>query len=86
MLEEPEVPTGFIVGTVNEPGYCEVCRAKLRVGRRAAIWNPTSELFCLDCAKAVGGEEEPDDVVWSLVIPMIVLAALFLLLILGLAQ
>lgn len=64
--------SGFTVGIINEPGYCEVCHHRLRVGSHAAIWRPTKELFCVSCAEEVaGGKQQP----WSSVVPTLMLAA-----------
>ena len=51
-MGRPDLPAGFIVGTVHVPGHCEKCSVKLKVGDRAALWNPSLELFCLRCARA----------------------------------
>lgn len=66
---------GFLVGTVNQPGVCESCGKKLRVGSRAAIWHPTRELFCLICLEVVW--VEPEGFKWdSVVIPLLLIVAL----------
>lgn len=83
--KQREAPAGFIVGTINEPGYCEACKAKLKVGNRAAMWNPTAELFCIECANTVGGGDDGDWVT-HLAIPILVVAGLLVILALGLAQ
>lgn len=67
MSEELE---GFTVGIINEPGYCEVCHHRLRVGSHAAIWRPTKELFCVSCAQEVATGKQD----WSSVIPTLLVA------------
>ncbi len=59
---------GFVVGTVHEPGICEACHHKLRIGTRAALWNRTRQLYCIDCAKEGGASYEPPSLVVSLLI------------------
>lgn len=83
--EEREVElTGFTVGIINEPGYCEVCHHRLRVGSRAAIWRPTKELFCVICAEQVAGSKPQS---WASVVPTLVFAiALFLALAFGVGR
>ena len=76
-MPESNVPPGFVVGTVNEPGYCEACHARLRVGSRAAIWHTTSQLFCISCANKVG-RDKPDDFVTHFAIPLLLVCGLLL--------
>lgn len=83
-MPSDETPPGFVVGTVNEPGYCEACHTRLRVGNRAAIWHSTSELFCLECAHEVGGGD--DDWVTNLAIPILMISGLLVVIALGIAK
>lgn len=78
-----EVPEGFVVGTVNEPGFCENCHQRLRVGSRAALWNPTRELFCVDCANDIGKDYPLN--LSEVIIPLVLVAALLVAVITGVA-
>lgn len=82
--QEREAPPGFIVGTVNEPGYCEACQDKLRVGSRAALWSASAALFCIDCAKEGFGRTEQDDAVARALIALILTLTLLALIVWGL--
>lgn len=74
MSDEATDLDGFTVGIINEPGYCEVCHHRLRVGAQAAIWRPTKELFCVGCAREVGATREPE---WAaMILPVMFIAAL----------
>lgn len=76
---------GFTVGIINEPGYCEVCHHRLRVGSHAAIWRPTKELFCVECAKDVSGKEA--EIGWaSVVITILFVLGLFALMAVGVVR
>ena len=66
---------GFLIGTVNEPGVCEACGKKLRVGSRAAIWHPTRELFCLFCLETVWVDPEGFRAE-TIIIPLLLIGAL----------
>ena len=74
---------GFRVGVINEPGYCEVCHHRLRVGSQAAIWRPTKELFCVDCAKEVATSEPP---VASILFPLLFAGGLLAAVVLGVVR
>jgi hypothetical protein len=82
-MSDKEVPDGFVMGTVNEPGYCENCRRRLRIGSRAALWNPTRELFCVDCANDIG-QEYPLNLA-EVIVPMMLVALLLVVVITGVA-
>jgi len=72
---------GFLVGTVNESGRCEACDKRLGVGSRAALWHPTRELFCLECAESVWrGKRSIGEV---LTLPVIAIVVLFASVVLG---
>lgn len=82
-MDEREAPVGFIVGTVNEPGYCEACHDKLRVGDRAAIWSAQASLFCIECARR-GSPDEYADAAAQALITVILLVVLLALVVWGL--
>jgi hypothetical protein len=55
--------SGYIVGTVNDPGECEKCHRTLHRGERAAISYPLA-IHCLPCAREPEKYTEYED--WAL--------------------
>jgi hypothetical protein len=70
--EGQDVPEGFVVGFITLEGYCECCHEALKMRERAALWNPTGELFCIDCARECNRSQYGPD--W---VPLALLAVPF---------